>query len=193
MKDINLIPPKYLQEKINKQKKRSKVTVAVALIAVLVLGSGVLFKVRYDLQRVKSGWDAKSQGTASYAEAGKELDYIRSLCTQRQKTADNLNKQGIDIPAVMRHIEQNSTPNLLVNSMTISEGNQNQLIIIVNGFLPVERDINALVYRLEKDTYFDSVKVTSAKRVDASAGNAKMFNFIISLTINLESDNSLNQ
>lgn len=184
MKDINLIPQKYFQQQINKKKKRTRAITIGLVVVFLLAGSAGLFKLRQDLQKTKNGWDRRTKHTAAYSEAGQDFDSIKSAVKKRQDTAVSLRTQGIDVPALMKHIEQCAPRELFISSLNVSEGKDGQLLVIINGFVASEQDTNLFVYRLEKDTYFDSVKVTSAKRVEAAETNNHIFNFILSLTIN---------
>lgn len=183
MRDLNLIPPKYYQQELMRRKKRNRLAVIMLTVVAWLALSALLQQFNQTLKQEKAAWDDKLANSSSYYKAGQELDYIKALCEQRTVMAKSLDKSGLDVPALMWHIEQSAPPQLIISKLNVTEGKEGQLLVMINGFLSSETEIKALVYHLEKDVYFDSVNLSSAKQIDAPQEDSQMINFIVNLRI----------
>ncbi|MGE5370394.1 MAG: PilN domain-containing protein [Solirubrobacterales bacterium] len=183
MKELNLIPPKYEKRKLEQRGRLAKTGAIVLAIVLLAGGSGWLVNYKWSLEKGKTTLDEKLARVSNRASAGKQLDYLEQLCTQREKTARGLTAHGLDVPGLMRHLEQTAPRNTVITNLKV-EAKDQVLAGAVTGLVPTEADLASLLAGLEADPYFASVRLNTSRRIDAPTGNASLQNFTISVTIN---------
>ncbi|HHV60710.1 MAG TPA: PilN domain-containing protein [Clostridiaceae bacterium] len=161
MKDINLLPKYYLQERQNKA-KRYKITL-IAVIGLTLLFASIAYPllVKYSLALRSETILTQIKASSNYIEVQNQFNLIKELYQQRMETGNKLRKNGIEFLLVMDKLEKAMPENMTIVSMSSTQGENSSIRISLNGIASSQESVATFIRNLRTDGYFDDVVLHS--------------------------------
>jgi hypothetical protein len=161
MKDINLIPKSYFNEKKKKKKKIYIINIVVISILLVSLAFVIplsrYFKYKNELKVATK----KAEETSGYVDKTKILDEFHSIYDKRKDIAAsilNIDNMEIDL---FEEIEKTRPENIFVMNYKMTGESKNNRTLVITCISNSEDEVIVFLNNLRKEVIFKDVLLTS--------------------------------
>ncbi|KNY26706.1 Fimbrial assembly family protein [Pseudobacteroides cellulosolvens ATCC 35603 = DSM 2933] len=171
LKDLNLIPKSYYQNKKKKEKKKL-IFLSVFLLSFVVIVSvayPVYTKMRLNAQL--NDLKKKVEDTARYKINQDKLAEANLKFFNLKTESEKLSKYSFSSINVIERIAQFMPKKLFITDFSIGNRNDGNVNIALKGNCASEEDIVTFLYSLRKDKFFDNIYISTIQKIGETSNS----------------------
>ena len=156
MKDINLVPRWYVQEKTKKTYWAYMIAAGCVLLA-LTIAIPAATRVKYQIQ--KNILESRLKNMGDYIPTLKQLNSVYALYKSRAEQGDMIREADVDVPALFEELEKASGPRMFIVSLNLNRDDSGLIKARIKGIAASDSDISEFVRRLRESDRFGGVSL----------------------------------